>query len=106
VELAGRTAEQIVRDGVALMPGGRAIFPTLTVDDHLRLASWTFRRDRERIDEGLASVHDLFPVLADRGTQLAGDLSGGEQQQLALAMTLLLRPKVLLIDELSLGLSP
>jgi ABC-type branched-subunit amino acid transport system ATPase component/ABC-type branched-subunit amino acid transport system permease subunit len=106
VDLSGRSAEQIVREGVALMPGGRAVFPTLRVVDHLRVATWTFRRDRAAIDERLRVVHELFPVLEDRRDQLAGDLSGGEQQQLALAMTLLLQPRVLLIDELSLGLSP
>jgi ABC-type branched-subunit amino acid transport system ATPase component/ABC-type branched-subunit amino acid transport system permease subunit len=105
-DLTGASAEQIVRSGVALMPGGRAVFPTLTVDDHLRLACWTFRKDQERIEAGKAEVLELFPVLADRRQQLAGDLSGGEQQQLALAMTFLLRPRVLLIDELSLGLAP
>jgi ABC-type branched-subunit amino acid transport system ATPase component/ABC-type branched-subunit amino acid transport system permease subunit len=105
-DLTGRSAEQIVRAGVALMPGGKAIFPTLSVRDHLRLSCWTFRGDRERIAADLADVHELFPVLAERGDQLAGDLSGGEQQQLALAMTLMLRPKVMLIDELSLGLAP
>jgi len=104
--IAGRAPEQIVRDGVALMPGGKATFPTLSVADHLRLACWTFRKDTDRIAEDLAEVHRLFPILEERGQQLAGDLSGGEQQQLALAMTLLLRPRVLLIDELSLGLSP
>ena len=106
VSVANRRPERTVRDGVALMPGGRAVFPTLTVEEHLRLACWTFRRDRRRIDDSLADVHELFPVLAERHAQLAGDLSGGEQQQLALACTLLLRPRVLLIDELSLGLSP
>ncbi|UDY37853.1 ATP-binding cassette domain-containing protein [Dermatobacter hominis] len=104
--ISGRSPEQIVRDGVALMPGGKAVFPTLSVTDHLRLACWTFRKDGDRIDEDMAEVHRLFPILEERRTQLAGDLSGGEQQQLALAMTLLLRPRVLLIDELSLGLSP
>jgi ABC-type branched-subunit amino acid transport system ATPase component/ABC-type branched-subunit amino acid transport system permease subunit len=102
----GRSPEEIVRLGVALMPGGRAIFPTLSVADHLRLASWTFRGDAERVATSLAEVEARFPVLVDRRQQLAGDLSGGEQQQLALAMTLLLRPRVLLIDELSLGLAP
>lgn len=106
VDLSRRSPEQIVREGVALMPGGRAIFPTMSVNDHLRLATWTFRKDAARIDDSLADVRALFPVLAERGSQLAGNLSGGEQQQLAMAMTLLLRPKVLLIDELSLGLSP
>ena len=106
LDLTGRSAEQIVRAGVALMPGGKAIFPTLSVRDHLRLSCWTFRGDGERIAADLADVHELFPVLAERADQLAGDLSGGEQQQLALAMTLMLRPKVMLIDELSLGLAP
>ncbi len=106
VELSGRSPEQIVREGVALMPGGKAIFPTMSVEDHLRLSSWTFRKDAERISDSIEDVHAIFPVLAERGSQLAGDLSGGEQQQLAMAMTLMLRPKVLLIDELSLGLSP
>ena len=106
IDLTGKSAEQIVTEGVALMPGGKAIFPTLTVDDHLRLACWTFRKDGERIANDLEDVRELFPILAERRSQLAGDLSGGEQQQLALAMTLMLRPKVLLIDELSLGLAP
>ena len=104
--ISGRSPEQIVRDGVALMPGGKAIFPTLSVADHLRLSTWTFRKDAQRIAEDMAEVDRLFPILVERRSQLAGDLSGGEQQQLALAMTLLLRPRVLLIDELSLGLSP
>ena len=106
IDLTGKSAEQIVTEGVALMPGGKAIFPTLSVDDHLRLACWTFRKDGERIANDLEDVRELFPILAERRSQLAGDLSGGEQQQLALAMTLMLRPKVLLIDELSLGLAP
>ncbi len=105
-DVSGTSAEQIVRAGMALMPGGKAIFPTLTVDEHLRLACWTFRGEQDRIAEDLRSVQDLFPVLVERRHQLAGDLSGGEQQQLALATTLMLRPEVLLIDELSLGLAP
>jgi branched-chain amino acid transport system ATP-binding protein len=78
-DLSGATAEQIVRAGVALMPGGKAVFPTLTVDEHLRLATWTFRSDKDRISADIAEVTALFPVLAERHDQLAGDLSGGEQ---------------------------
>ena len=74
--------------------------------EHLRLATWTFRNDDARIDEDLARMLEVFPVLAKLMDRLAGDLSGGEQQQLALAQTLMLRPKVLMIDELSLGLAP
>jgi branched-chain amino acid transport system ATP-binding protein len=88
------------------MPGGRSIFPTLTVAEHLRLATWTFHRDRDRIEADRQRILELFPSLQRRIDNMAGDLSGGEQQQLALAQTLLLRPKVLLIDELSLGLAP
>ncbi|HTN99285.1 MAG TPA: ATP-binding cassette domain-containing protein, partial [Microthrixaceae bacterium] len=106
VDISKMSAEKIVRAGVALMPGGKAIFPTLSVDDHLKLSTWTFRSDNERIRTDLAEIYRIFPILAERRSQLAGDLSGGEQQQLALAMTLILRPDVLLIDELSLGLAP
>ena len=106
VSLQGRRADRIVTDGVALMPGGKSIFPTLTVAEHLRLATWTFRGDDERIDTDIAQMLAVFPVLANLMDRLAGDLSGGEQQQLALAQTLMLRPKVLMIDELSLGLAP
>lgn len=106
VDISKMSAEQIVRQGLALMPGGKAIFPTLTVTDHLRLSTWTFRDDHERVKADLAEVHRMFPILEERKDQLAGDLSGGEQQQLALAMTLMLRPSVMFIDELSLGLAP
>ncbi|MFN8051185.1 MAG: ATP-binding cassette domain-containing protein [Acidimicrobiales bacterium] len=104
--LSGRRADRIVRDGVALMPGGKSIFPTLTVAEHLRLATWTFRHDHARIDADLADVASVFPSLNGLMGRMAGDLSGGEQQQLALAQTLMLRPEVLMIDELSLGLAP
>jgi ABC-type branched-subunit amino acid transport system ATPase component len=106
IDLTKRSVEDGCRDGIALMPGGRSIFPTLTVTENLKLATWTFRHDHERIETDTESVLNLFPVLRTRLEQLAGDLSGGEQQQLALAQTLLLRPSVLLIDELSLGLAP
>jgi len=105
-DLTGLRAEEVVRRGVALMPGGKSVFPTLTVDEHLRLAAWTFRADRARITQDTAAVLELFPSLQRRQHNMAGDMSGGEQQQLALAQTLLLRPSVLLIDELSLGLAP
>lgn len=106
IDISRMSTEQIVREGLALMPGGKAIFPTLSVADHLRLSTWIFRNDHERVKEDLAEIHRMFPILEERADQLAGDLSGGEQQQLALAMTLMLRPKVMLIDELSLGLAP
>src|SRR5205823_3824838 len=90
----------------SLMPGGKGIFPTVTVDEHLRLAAWTFRKDTARIEAARAEVLDLFPILAERRAQPAGYLSGGEQQMLALAQAFMTRPRLLLVDELSLGLAP
>src|SRR5207253_3717175 len=92
--------------GVSLMPGGKGIFPTVTVDEHLRLAAWTFRKDTARIEAAKAEVLDLFPILAERAAQPAGYLSGGEQQMLALAQAFMTQPRLLLVDELSLGLAP
>ena len=91
--------------GIAHVPGGRAIFPTLTVREHLRLAAW-LEDDHAHIKHATQEVLELFPVLHDRREQLAGNLSGGEQQMLALAMAFITRPKLLVIDELSLGLAP
>jgi branched-chain amino acid transport system permease protein len=99
-------AEEIARLGLSLMPGGKGVFPTLTVAENLRLACWMMRHDpataRQMVDETIA----MFPILGERHDQLAGDLSGGEQQQLSLAMAFVTRPKLLLVDELSLGLAP
>jgi ABC-type branched-subunit amino acid transport system ATPase component/ABC-type branched-subunit amino acid transport system permease subunit len=104
--IAGRTTDDIARQGIALMPGGRGVFPTLTVAENLRLAGWQLRARPERARVARDEVDALFPALATRLAQRAGDLSGGEQQQLSLAMALLTQPRVLLIDELSLGLAP
>jgi branched-chain amino acid transport system ATP-binding protein len=88
------------------VPGGQGVFPTLTVGENLRTASWLQRHDRRTNDEALAEIYGLFPVLRERANDPAGDLSGGQQQMLALAMAFLCRPKLLMIDELSLGLAP
>jgi ABC-type branched-subunit amino acid transport system ATPase component/predicted MFS family arabinose efflux permease len=99
-----RTSAQL---GIIQMPGGRSIFPTLTVDECLRLAGWMYKRhDRQHVAQALAQVQQYFPVLAERGDQLAGDLSGGEQQMLGLAMAFIAKPRLLMIDELTLGLAP
>jgi branched-chain amino acid transport system ATP-binding protein len=99
-------AEAMARAGVALMPGGKGIFPSLTVAEHLRLAGWSFRRDAARLAAARDEALELFPALAHRHDQPAGTLSGGEQQMLALAQAFMTRPRLLLIDELSLGLAP
>jgi ABC-type branched-subunit amino acid transport system ATPase component/ABC-type branched-subunit amino acid transport system permease subunit len=98
--------EQIARAGLTMMPGGRGIFPSLTVNDNLRVASWPIRRDRPEAEAARARALELFPVLDERADVAAGNLSGGEQQMLSLAMAFLVRPQLLCIDELSLGLAP
>ncbi len=99
-------AEEIARLGLSLMPGGKGVFPTLTVAENLRLACWMLRHDPDAARQVRADAIAMFPILGDRHDQLAGDLSGGEQQQLSLAMAFVTRPKLLCIDELSLGLAP
>jgi len=99
-------ADVTARKGISLMPGGKGVFPTLSVAENLRLASWLIRDDPERIELAKEEVLDLFPVLAERHGQMAGNLSGGEQQMLALGTALMTRPELVMIDELSLGLAP
>ncbi len=105
-DITGLSADLVTHKGAALMPGGKGIFPTLTVAENLRLASWLIRDDPQRVKEAKREVLDLFPILEQRSSQLAGDLSGGEQQMLALGGALMTSPELLMIDELSLGLAP
>ncbi|MER3452483.1 MAG: branched-chain amino acid ABC transporter ATP-binding protein [Acidimicrobiia bacterium] len=105
-DVTGWSADRLARAGMALMPGGRGIFPGLRVVDNLRLAGWIDRRRAVEVAAARDAVLELFPVLRDRLADRAGDLSGGQQQMLALACTLMTRPRMLLIDELSLGLAP
>jgi len=95
-----------VRAGIVTVPGGRGVFPSLTVAENLRMAGWLARRDPASVAATDAKVTELFPPLALRRTTKASLLSGGEQQMLTLAQSLYLRPRLLLIDELSLGLAP
>jgi ABC-type branched-subunit amino acid transport system ATPase component len=105
-DTTGADAEAMVKRGVVLVPGGKSVFPDMTVEENLEMQGFLLRRDRRRYGERRARVLEVFPRLGERLAQRAGSMSGGEQQQLALAKALLLDPTVLCIDELSLGLAP
>ena len=103
--LAGKPAYEIVAHGIAHVPEGRRIFPALTVADNLKMGAF-LPGARQRFAESLERVFALFPVLAERQKQRAGSLSGGEQQMLAIGRALMSRPKLILLDEPSMGLAP
>ena len=102
-ELAGLSTDQIVSKGITLVPEGRRVFPDLTVLENLKIGAY-MRKDS--LDEDLNWVHELFPRLKERSWQLAGTLSGGEQQMLAIGRALMSRPELIMMDEPSLGLAP
>jgi len=105
-DITGVDAENLVQQGIALVPGGRAVFPDMTVAENLEMQAFTLRRRRSEARQRTDTALEVFPRLAERLNQRAGTLSGGEQQQLALAKAFLLDPVLLCIDELSLGLAP
>ena len=106
IDAGGLPAYEVVRLGVAHMPEGRELFPELTVLENLKMGYWPARKDRAGEARVTNEVMDLFPRLRERSSQAAGTLSGGEQQMLTAARALMSKPRLLLVDELSLGLAP
>ena len=98
--------EETAELGIIQMPGGKSVFPSLSVKENLDMAAWMYGKDTAHLKQAYANVYDLFPVLSQRLEQQAGSLSGGEQQMLSLAQAFIAKPKLLMIDELSLGLAP
>ena len=105
VELTKTPAHKIVEMGIAHVPEGRRIFQNLTVLDNLKLGAFT-RKDKENIPKDIQDIYERFPRLAERKNQIAGTLSGGEQQMLAMGRALMSKPKIIVMDEPSMGLSP
>lgn len=104
-ELTGQSIDQIIGEGIALSPEGRRVFADMTVLENLKIGAY-LRKDKPEIEKDLNWVYDLFPRLKERSWQLAGTLSGGEQQMLAVGRALMSRPKLMMMDEPSLGLAP
>jgi ABC-type branched-subunit amino acid transport system ATPase component/MFS family permease len=105
-DVTHRSAHLNARAGVVFVPGGRAVFPLLTVEENLRTAAWMLRAEPEFVAGKVEEVLELFPILRERLQERAGNMSGGEQQMLALGQAFVMRPRLLMIDELSLGLAP
>lgn len=104
-DIYGLNSQKIVSTGITLVPEGRRVFPNLTVLENMKIGAY-MRNDKDGIAADIRWIYDLFPRLEERSWQLAGTLSGGEQQMLALGRALMCRPKVLMMDEPSLGLAP
>ena len=104
-DITSLNSQQIVAEGVALVPEGRRVFSNLTVKENLKIGAY-LRKDKDEIEEGIKDIYRRFPRLREREWQLAGTLSGGEQQMLAVGRAMMAKPKLLMMDEPSLGLAP
>lgn len=105
ISLQNHTAHRLIQEGLVLVPEGRGVFARLTVEENLQMGAYC-RNDKSSIAQDMQRIYELFPRLAERHTQLAGTLSGGEQQMMALGRALMSRPKLLMLDEPSMGLAP
>ena len=104
-DITGHNPQRIVADGIVQVPEGRRIFPNLTVKENLKIGAY-LRKDKDEIENGIKDIYRRFPRLKEREWQLAGTLSGGEQQMLAVGRAMMAKPKLMMMDEPSLGLAP
>ena len=106
VDMTYAPPQEVAARGVVQVPGGKGVFPTLSVEENLKIAGWLYRKEAAYLKEATEQVLEYFPVLRERWDQPAGNLSGGEQQMLTLGQAFITKPRLLMIDELSLGLAP